>query len=98
MRSKRSATVSMQNANTPRVESQKVAVRKNLVKGDRMLVQQVESIEKKTKNNFVYPQYDQSCISEIPNMILNLFDAKKEKTKLRTENMTCPEGITKLCF
>jgi hypothetical protein len=61
-----------------------------------MLLQQVESIEKKINGNFVYPQYDQSCISEIPNMILDLFEARKEKTKLRAENMTCSEGINKV--
>jgi len=61
-----------------------------------MLVQQVESVEKKTNDNFVYPQYDQSCISEIPNMILNLFEARKEKTKLYPENMTGSEGINKV--
>jgi predicted AlkP superfamily pyrophosphatase or phosphodiesterase len=61
-----------------------------------MLVQQVESVEKKTNGNFVYPQYDQSCISEIPNMILNLFEARKEKTKLRSENLTWSEGINKV--
>jgi predicted AlkP superfamily pyrophosphatase or phosphodiesterase len=61
-----------------------------------MLLQQVESIEKKINGNFVYPQYDQNCISEIPNMILDLFEARKEKTKLRAENMTCSEGINKV--
>jgi len=61
-----------------------------------MLVQQVEAVEKKTNGNFVYPQYGQSCISEIPNMILNLFEARNEKTKLHLENMTLPEGINKV--
>jgi predicted AlkP superfamily pyrophosphatase or phosphodiesterase len=61
-----------------------------------MLVQQVESVEKKTNDNFVYPQYDQSCISEIPNMILNLFEARKEKTKLYSENITGSEEINKV--
>ena len=61
-----------------------------------MLVQQVESIEKKINDNFVYPQYDQSCISEIPNMILNLFEAGNEKNKFRSKNMTQPEGTNKV--
>ena len=61
-----------------------------------MLVQQIESVEKKTDGNFVYPQYDKSCISEIPKMILNLFEARKEKTKTHLENITRPEGITKV--
>ena len=61
-----------------------------------MLVQQVKSVEKKINSNFVYPQYDQSCISEIPNMILNLFEAKKEKTKPCSKIMTQPDGINKV--
>ncbi len=59
-----------------------------------MLVQQVETVEKKTNGNFVYPQYDQSCISAIPNIILNLFEARKEK-KL-PENINYPKGINKV--
>ena len=61
-----------------------------------MLVQQVESLEKKTSNNFVYPQYDQSCISEIPNMILHLFETRNRKTKPHLENITRPERINKV--
>jgi hypothetical protein len=61
-----------------------------------MLVQQFESIEKKTKSNFVYPQYDQSCISEIPNTILKLFEVANGKTKLPFENITKQEGINKV--
>jgi hypothetical protein len=61
-----------------------------------MLIQQIESVEKKTNSNFVYPQYDQSCISEIPNIILNLFEARNEKTKPYSKNMTRPEGINKV--
>ena len=61
-----------------------------------MLVQQVESLEKKTNSNFVYPQYDQSCISEIPNMILHLFETRNEKTKPHFENIARPERINKV--
>ena len=61
-----------------------------------MLVQQFESLEKKTKGNFVYPQYDQSCISEIPNMILHLFEARNEKTKPHLENISLTEGTNKV--
>ncbi len=61
-----------------------------------MLVQQVESLEKKTNSNFVYPQYDQSCISEIPNMILHLFETRNRKTKPHLENITRPERINKV--
>ena len=61
-----------------------------------MLIQQVEAIEKKINGNFVYPQYNNSCISEIPNTILNLFEARNEKTKAHSKNMTWPEGINKV--
>ena len=61
-----------------------------------MLVQQIESLERRTNDNFVYPQYGQSCISEIPNLILNLFEAKNEKTGPPLENITLPEGINKV--
>jgi hypothetical protein len=60
-----------------------------------MLVQ-VESLEKKTNSNFVYPQYDQSCISEIPNMILHLFETRSEKTKPHHEYINRPERINKV--
>ena len=61
-----------------------------------MIVQQVESIEKKINRNFVYPQYDQRCISEIPNMILDLFEAGSEKTKFGSKTVTQLEGINKV--
>ena len=61
-----------------------------------MLVQQFESLAKKTNGNFIYPKYDQSCISEIPNMILDLFEARKEKTKSNLGNITSLEGINKV--
>ncbi len=61
-----------------------------------MLVQQLESIEKKTKGHFVYPQYDQSCISEIPNTILKLLKVANGKTKLPFENITKQDGINKV--
>jgi len=61
-----------------------------------MLVQQFDSLEKETRDNFVYPQYGQSCISEIPNRILHLFNIGNERTKPRLENITLPEGINKV--
>jgi predicted AlkP superfamily pyrophosphatase or phosphodiesterase len=64
-----------------------------------MLVQQVESIKKKTDTNFMYPQYNKNCISKIPNTILHLFEAENEKTNSPLENtikITCPEKINKV--
>ncbi len=61
-----------------------------------MLVQQVESVEKETKDNFVYPQYDKCCISEIPNTILNLLGAGNGKTKPQFEDIYQPDGINKV--
>jgi hypothetical protein len=79
------------------VEGKRVATRtKNFAQGYQMLVQQVESIEKKINGNFVYPQYGQRCISEIPNIILNLFEAGNEKTKFYSKTVTQPEGINKV--
>ena len=60
-----------------------------------MLVQRVEALEKKTEGDFIYPHYGQSCISEIPNMILRLFEARNQKTSSYLENLTLPEGINK---
>jgi hypothetical protein len=84
------------NAITPSRRTRICHKTKNLVQGDPMLVQQFESLEKKTNGNFVYPQYDQSCISEIPNMILHLFEVRNDKTKTHFENLTLPEGINKV--
>ena len=64
-----------------------------------MLVQQVKSVKKKTETDFVYPQYDKSCISTIPNAILDLFEVEKEETGSPLENemkITCPEKISKV--
>jgi len=61
-----------------------------------MLVQQVEHLERRTNGNFVYPQYGQNCISEIPNLILHLFEARNEKTRSPLENITLPEGVNKV--
>jgi hypothetical protein len=64
-----------------------------------MLVQQVESIKKRIDTNFIHPQYDENCISNIPNTILHLFDAENGKTKLSTQNsimVNCPEKINKV--
>ena len=64
-----------------------------------MLVQQVESIEKRIDTNFIYPQYNKNGISEIPNTILSLFDAKNKKTKSSLQNsimMSSPEKINKV--
>jgi hypothetical protein len=79
------------------VEGKRVATRtKNFAQGFQMLVQQVESIKKKINGNFVYPQYDQRCISEIPNMIINLFEAGKEKAKFCSKTVTQHEDINKV--
>ena len=64
-----------------------------------MLVQQVQSTEKKTNTPFIYPQYNNNCISKIPNIILNLFEAENEKTKSPFENaikLHTPERINKV--
>jgi hypothetical protein len=59
---------------------------KKPVQGDLMLVQQVESIKKKTNTTFIYPQYNKNCISEIPNTILHLFKAENKKANSPLEN------------
>lgn len=46
-----------------------------------MIVDYAESIKKSTNTNFIYPQYNNNCISNIPNAILQFFDAEKEKIK-----------------
>lgn len=64
-----------------------------------MLVQQVESIKKKIDTNFIYPQYDENCISNIPNTILHLFDAENGKTNSSLQNslkINSPEKINKV--
>jgi hypothetical protein len=64
-----------------------------------MLVQQFESLKKQTNTTFIYPQYSDSCISQIPNTILHLLGAENQKTKSPFENginITCPEGISKV--
>ena len=64
-----------------------------------MLVQQVQSTEKKTNTSFIYPQYNNNCISKIPNIILNLFEAENEKTNSPLENaikLNTPERINKV--
>ena len=53
---------------------------KKLVQGNLMLTYKVESSEIKTRKTFVYPLYDRNCISKIPNAILQLFEAEKERT------------------
>lgn len=45
-----------------------------------MLIKNIEG-NKKNSNGFIYPQYDNNCISNIPNAILNAFDVKSQKTK-----------------
>jgi hypothetical protein len=77
-------------------KSTKSCDKKKPVQGDLMLVQQFESVKEKTKGNFVYPQYDQSCISEIPNTILKLLKVANRKTKLPFENITKQDGINKV--
>jgi hypothetical protein len=64
-----------------------------------MLVQQVESIKKKTKTSFIYPQYNNNCISKIPSTILHLFGVENEKTKSFPKNpikIGSPEKINKV--
>jgi hypothetical protein len=72
---------------------------KKLVQGDIMLVQQIESTKKENDTNFIYPQYDKNCISNIPNTILRLFNAENEKTKSPMQDsliMSMPERISKV--
>jgi hypothetical protein len=64
-----------------------------------MLVQQVESIEKKTDTSFIYPQYNKNCISKIPDTILRLFGVENEKTNSFFQNSkvtSIPEKINKV--
>ncbi len=64
-----------------------------------MLTYQVESSKLKTNRTFVYPQYDKNCISKIPNTILHLFGAEKERTNSLLENasnITSPGKINKV--
>ena len=64
-----------------------------------MLVQQIESINRKTDTNFIYPQYNDTCISQIPHTILRLFDAENEKTESSFQNsimINDPEKINKV--
>ena len=71
---------------------------KKLVQGNLMLTYKVESSEIKTRKTFVYPLYDRNCISKIPNAILQLFEAEKERTNSLLENakMSSPEKINKV--
>jgi predicted AlkP superfamily pyrophosphatase or phosphodiesterase len=45
-----------------------------------MLPECVKSLKRSINNNFIYPQYKKNCISNIPNAILNFFDAVNEKS------------------
>lgn len=82
------------------VSSQAASCRDNkkLVQGNLMLTYKVESSEIKTKKTFVYPQYDRNCISKIPNAILHLFEAEKERTNWLLENakISSPGKINKV--
>ncbi len=61
-----------------------------------MLIQQLESIEKKIDTTFVYPQYGKDCISSIPNTILHLFKTENKKTKLSLESTTKISSFEKI--
>jgi predicted AlkP superfamily pyrophosphatase or phosphodiesterase len=51
-----------------------------------MLAECVESLKRSANSNFIYPQYKENCISNIPNAILNFFDVGNEKSTSPIEN------------
>ncbi len=63
-----------------------------------MLVEQIDAI-KQTNSRFIYPQYSNNCISNIPQTILQIFDVENQKSKLPLEDKiteVCTEKINKV--
>ncbi len=64
-----------------------------------MLVQQLQT-KSRVATEFVYPQYDENCISQIPDTILTLFGVQKQKDEGAFEdpllNTVLPDRVNKI--
>ncbi len=64
-----------------------------------MLVQQLQT-KPQLATEFVYPQYDDNCISQIPDTVLTLFGIQKQNTKAPIDdpllNTVLPDRISKV--
>ena len=55
-----------------------------------------DSIKKQDGNDFLYPCYEENCISNIPGTILDLFDVKHDLSSLPIELNTEVAGVNKV--
>jgi hypothetical protein len=56
--------------------------------GPLMLLEQIETVMKSENNDFFYPQYRDNCISNIPDLLKDIFELKNEAPKPPLEVIT----------
>jgi predicted AlkP superfamily pyrophosphatase or phosphodiesterase len=56
--------------------------------GPLMLLEQIQTVMKSENNDFFYPQYRDNCISNIPDLLKDIFELKNEAPKPPLEVLT----------